>query len=146
VLYENGRITVYCRIDSAGRMVLGGRGPQSDLQGPAGLAYLVSLGERRWPALKGATWTHGWNGQMAMTTDHYPHLHELAPGLTAYLGCNGRGVALTTAMGGELAKRIAGQPNVLPVTPPAPIPFHRFWRLGVAAAVAKGRVLDRLGL
>jgi glycine/D-amino acid oxidase-like deaminating enzyme len=146
VLYENGRVTVYCRIDAAGRMVLGGRGPQRDLGGPDGLKYLVSLGERRWPALRGATWEHGWNGQLAMTPDHYPHFHELAPGVVAYLGCNGRGVALATAMGGALARRLTGKDCVLPPSPPAPMPMHRFWRVGVAAAVVKGRVLDRLGL
>jgi glycine/D-amino acid oxidase-like deaminating enzyme len=146
VLWENGRITVYCRIDAAGRMVLGGRGPQRHLAGPEGLRYLVSLGERRWPALRAATWQHGWNGRLAMTPDHYPHLHELAPGLLAYLGCNGRGVALATAMGGALARRLTGQDCELPLSPPAPIPLHRFWRAGVAAAVIKGRVLDRLGL
>ncbi len=146
VLWENGRVTVYCRIDAAGRMVLGGRGPQRDLGGPGGLKYLVALGERRWPALRGARWEHGWNGQLAMTPDHYPHLHELAPGVLAYLGCNGRGVALATAMGGELARRLAGEDCVLPATPPAPMPLHRFWRVGVAAAVMKGRVMDSLGL
>ena len=55
-------------------------------------------------------------------------------------------MALATVMGGELARRALGEDTVLPVTPPHPIPFHRFWRLGVAAAVAKGRVQDRLGL
>jgi glycine/D-amino acid oxidase-like deaminating enzyme len=146
VLWENGRVTVYCRMDAAGRMVLGGRGPQRDLGGPDGLAYLVALGERRWPALRGAVWEHGWNGRLAITPDHYPHLHALAPGVVAYLGCNGRGVALATVMGGELARHVLGEGSVLPATVPEPMPFHRFWRLGVAAAVAKGRVLDRLGL
>ena len=127
-------------------MVLGGRGPQRDLGGAGGLGYLVSLGEARWPALRGATWQHGWNGRLAMTADHYPHLHTLAPGLVAYLGCNGRGVALATAMGAELARSLCGEATILPPTQPRPVPFHRFWRLGVAAAVAKGRLLDRVGL
>jgi glycine/D-amino acid oxidase-like deaminating enzyme len=146
VLYENGRITVYCRVDAAGRMLLGGRGPQSDLSGPGGLQYLMRLGEERWPGLRGVEWTHGWNGQLAVTLDHYPHLHELAPGLLAYLGCNGRGVALATAMGRELARHVMGEPSVLPVSAPRPMRLHRFWKAGVAAAVIKGRVLDRLGL
>ncbi len=145
-LWENGRVTVYARMDAAGRMVLGGRGPQRDLRaGPEGLRYLVRLGEARWPALRGADWTHAWNGQLAVTPDHYPHLHELAPGLLTYLGCNGRGVALATAMGAELARRLAGEDTALPPSMPKPMRLHRFWRLGVTAAVAKGRALDRLG-
>ena len=83
---------------------------------------------------------------MAVTPDHYPHLHELAPGVLAYLGCNGRGVALATAMGGELARRVLGEETALPASAPAAMRLHRFWRVGVAAAVAKGRVLDPMGL
>ncbi|MGI4954796.1 MAG: NAD(P)/FAD-dependent oxidoreductase [Janthinobacterium lividum] len=147
VLWENGRVTVYARIDAGGRMVLGGRGPQRDLlAGPDALRFLQRLGEQRWPGLRQAAWTHAWNGQLAVTADHYPHVHQLAPGLLTYLGCNGRGVALATVMGGELARRLLAEDAALPLSPPEPIRLHRFWRLGVAAAVAKGRVLDRMGL
>ena len=38
-----------------------------------------------------------------MTTDHFPRLHELAPGLFAGLGYNGRGIAAGTMMGRDLA-------------------------------------------
>lgn len=146
VLWEQGRVTVYCRTDVAGRMLLGGRGLQRNFSGPEGLRYLQRLGEQRWPGLRGAAWTHGWNGQLAVTPDHYPHLHELAPGLLTFLGCNGRGVALATAMGRELAGRLLGEEPALPFSTPAKIPLHPFWKLGVTAAVTKGRVLDRLGL
>jgi glycine/D-amino acid oxidase-like deaminating enzyme len=76
-----------------------------------------------------------------------PHIHEPAPGLTAMLGCNGRGVALMTVLGQRLAARIArgnADELVLPPTPVRPIPFHRFWKLGVALRVAYGGAMDRL--
>ncbi|MXP62884.1 FAD-binding oxidoreductase [Roseomonas sp. M0104] len=148
-VYESGNITVYYRLDQANRLLMGGRGPQRPMQDTGPVQYLLRYAERLWPALKGATWTHGWNGQLAMTQDHYPHLHEPAPGLLAALGYNGRGVAMATAMGGQLARRLLGTPAEaldMPLRPIRPIPFHRFWRLGVAATVAKGRVKDRLGL
>lgn len=66
----------------------------------------MAYAARLWPELGGVTWTHGWNGQLAMTLDHYPHLHEPAPGLLIGLGYNGRGVAMGT-MGRQLARRIA---------------------------------------
>jgi len=44
-----------------------------------------------------------WGGLVAMTGDHLPHLHELAPGLLAGLGYNGRGVAMAIVMGRLLA-------------------------------------------
>ncbi|MDJ0389223.1 FAD-binding oxidoreductase [Roseomonas sp. E05] len=148
-VYESGNITVYYRLDQGNRLLMGGRGPQRPMQDTGPVQYLMRYAERLWPALKGVAWTHGWNGQLAMTRDHYPHLHEPAPGLLTALGYNGRGVAMATAMGGQLARRLLGTPVEeldMPVLPIRPIAFHRFWRLGVMAAVAQGRIRDRLGL
>lgn len=144
--YETGRVTVYYRVDAENRLVLGGRGPMRELSGPEPLRYLIRHAERLWPGLRGTRWTHGWSGQVAITPDHYPHVHEMAPGLFACLGYNGRGVAMATAMGRQLASLLGGEPIDMPVVPLRPIRFHRFWPLGVTAAVLRGRVLDRLGL
>jgi len=108
--------------------------------------FLRTYAEHLWPGLRGVAWTHDWNGQLAITTDHMPHIQEPAPGLTALLGCNGRGVALMTVLGQRLAARIAsGEVGelVLSSTPVRPIPFHRFWKLGMTLRVAYGRVMDR---
>lgn len=149
VLYETGPITVYLRVDRDGRLIIGGRGPQRPIMDAAPVSYLIRYAERLWPAVKGAAWTHGWNGQLAMTRDHYPHIHQPAPGLFACLGYNGRGVALSTAMGGEVARLVLGADPAeiaMPVTPIRPIPLHGFWRLAVMAKVLDGRIRDRLGL
>ncbi len=149
VLYESGNITVYLRIDKDNRLLIGGRGPQRSIGSHKSVEYLIRYAERLWPGLRGVKWTHGWNGQLAMTPDHYPHLHQPAPGLIACVGYNGRGVALSTAMGGEIAKLARGvSPDdiAMPVTPIKPMPFHRFWRLGVQAKVLEGRIKDRLGV
>ncbi|MEO3474296.1 FAD-binding oxidoreductase [Roseomonas sp. CAU 1739] len=148
-LYESGHITVYLRVDQAGRLLIGGRGPQRPIGDHRPVQYLIDYAQKLWPQLRGAAWTHGWNGQLAMTKDHYPHIHEAAPGLWACLGYNGRGVALSTAMGGEIARLATGTPAgdiAMPVTPIRPIPFHGFWRLGVMAKVMEGRIRDRFGL
>ena len=144
--YETGRITVYFRVDQDNRLVLGGRGPLREISGPEPLAGLIHHAERLWPILRGLRWSHGWSGQLAMTTDHYPHVHELAAGLYSCLGYNGRGVAMGTAMGRQMTSLLAGGPFDMPFTPLTPIRFHRFWPVGVKAAVLKGRVLDRLGI
>ncbi len=143
-VYETGRITVYYRVDQANRLVLGGRGPMRELTGPEPLAYLMRHAERLWPGVKGLRWTHGWSGQLAMTMDHYPHVHELAPALFTCLGYNGRGVAMATAMGQQLARHLTGGAFDMPFTPVRPIRFHRFWPLGVKAEVLRGRILDRI--
>jgi glycine/D-amino acid oxidase-like deaminating enzyme len=149
VLYEIGSVTVYYRLDLDGRLLMGGRGVQHDIAGPASVQYLIDYALRLWPALKGVKWTHGWNGQLAITPDHYPHIHEPADGVLVCLGYNGRGVAMSSAMGPELARRTLGGREAdiaMPITGIKPIPFHALWRSGVAARVAYGRIRDALSL
>jgi glycine/D-amino acid oxidase-like deaminating enzyme len=147
VVYESGNITVYFRRDRANRLLMGGRGRQGDIRGPADFVHLVRYAQRLWPELAGHRWTHGWNGQFALTPDFYPRLHSPAPQLLIALGYSGRGVALGTAMGSELAAAATGTPLAelaLPLTPVTPIRFHRFWKIGVAARITLGRLQDRL--
>jgi glycine/D-amino acid oxidase-like deaminating enzyme len=149
VLYEIGSVTVYYRLDLDNRLLMGGRGVQHDIAGPGPIQYLIDYALRLWPALKGVKWTHGWNGQLAITPDHYPHIHEPADGVLVCLGYNGRGVAMSSAMGPELARRTLGGPAAdiaMPVTGIKEMPFHALWRSGVAARVIYGRIRDSLGL
>jgi glycine/D-amino acid oxidase-like deaminating enzyme len=149
VLYESGHITVYYRVDASNRLLMGGRGPMQWIRDPAPVSYLMRYAERLWPALRGIRWTHGWNSRLAMTADHYPHVHELGAGALAYLGCNGRGVALATAMGAQLAKRLIGGEEAqidMPITGLKPIRLHALWPVAVKSVVLTGRIRDRLGL
>lgn len=149
VLYESGHITVYLRVDRDGRLLMGGRGPQHPISTADAISYLAHYARRLWPIIGDVRWEKAWNGQLAMTTDHYPHLHRIEPGLIACLGYNGRGVAMATAMGHEVARLVQGaHPDdiALPLSAVTPIPFHAFWRLGVIAKVLEGRIRDRLDL
>jgi glycine/D-amino acid oxidase-like deaminating enzyme len=149
VLYESGHITVYYRVDAANRLLMGGRGPMQWIRDPSAVAYLMRYAIKLWPALRGISWTHGWNSRLAMTADHYPHVHEPGPGALVYLGCNGRGVALATAMGQQLAKRLIGGETAeidMPITSLRPIRFHALWPVAVKSVVLYGRIRDRLGL
>ncbi|MBR1268127.1 FAD-binding oxidoreductase [Bradyrhizobium sp. AUGA SZCCT0222] len=149
VLYESGHITVYYRIDASNRLLMGGRGPMQWIKDPAPVSYLMRYAERLWLGIRGARWTHGWNSRLAMTPDHYPHVHEPGAGALAYLGCNGRGVALATAMGQQLAKRLIGGEKAeidMPITGLKPIRFHALWPVAVKSVVMTGRIRDRLGL
>lgn len=149
VLYELGSITVYYRLDIGNRLLMGGRSKLHEMGGASGFGYLQRYAERLWPALRGTRWTHGWNGQLGMTPDHYPHLHEPEPDVLIALGYNGRGVAMATAMGGIVARRIGGEPAEtldMPITDIKPIPFHTLWPLAVQGRLAWGRLRDRLGL
>lgn len=148
-VYEMGEITVYYRVDQQGRLLMGGRSVQRDVGRPDDLRYLIDYATRLWPALAGVAWTHGWSGQIAATADHYPHVHEPAEGVLVCLGYNGRGVAMSSAMGPELARRLAEGPTArfdMPVTGIKAIPFHGLWKQAVLARVTYGRIKDALGL
>lgn len=145
VLYELGEITTYYRIDAAGRLLMGGRSVSHDLHGAASFPYLIARARKLWPGLNDVRWTDGWNGQIAMTLDHYPHYHRPAPGLLACLGYNGRGVAMATLMGRNIAEVLQGGAPLFPALSIKPIPLHAFWKLGVIAGIARGRLKDRFG-
>jgi glycine/D-amino acid oxidase-like deaminating enzyme len=147
-LYEIASLTTYYRLDWANRLLIGGRGRQGEIADAAELRHLRRYAERLFPGLAGIRWTHGWSGQLAITADHYPHLHEPADGVVACLGYNGRGVAMASAMGAEIAKRVLDRQAAIdmPITGIREIPFHGLWRAGVALRVLDGRIRDRLGL
>ena len=149
VLYEHESITVYYRLDAAKRLLMGGRSHLRPAEGAAEFGNLTQYARRLWPFLDGIGWTHGWNGQLAITGDAYPHLHEPAPGVIACLGYNGRGIAMATVMGGEIARRIAGTPAAeldMPMSPIRPIPSHALWPVGARARLLYGRVRSALGV
>ena len=148
VLYEAANITVYYRLDRRNRLLMGGRSVQRDAPSFTDGRHLIGYATRLWPQLRDVDWSHIWNGKVAITTDHHIHLHEPAPGVHICLGYNGRGVAMATAMGGVLARRIAGAAAAdlpMPVTGMKPILFHGFAKAGVALRIANGRLRDALG-
>ncbi len=148
VVFESGEITTYYRIDRDGRLLMGGRGPQHRATRRAEYQHLVRMALRLWPALAGVSWTHWWNGQFALTPDFYPRLHMPERNLLIALGYSGRGVALATALGAQLAAACSGaaaEDLALPATRVPKVPFHRLWRLAVNARVAYGRWRDTVG-
>jgi glycine/D-amino acid oxidase-like deaminating enzyme len=146
-LYESGTVTVYYRVDQSQRLLIGGRGPMREIDHPSAIPHLMAYAHRLWPALAGVAWSHAWGGRLAMTQDQYPHIHEPAPGIIACLGYNGRGVALATTMGGQIAKRILESRAEIdmPITNLKTIGLHAFWPLAVRAVIARGRLSDFLG-
>lgn len=101
---------------------------------------------RVFPQVGEVSFDYVWWGYVGGTADRLPHVYEPAPGVLAWTGCNGRGVALATALGQELAKASAGVPVrelAVPVeTRLRRIPGHEFRALGIAWQVAKNRRAD----
>jgi glycine/D-amino acid oxidase-like deaminating enzyme len=121
---------------------------QREVTAPNTLRYLTNYAVRLWPAPQEILWTQGWDGQLAYTPDHYPHIHEPDETVLVCLGYNGRGVAMSSAMGPRLARRIMGGNAAeidMPITTLREMPSHALWRSGVAARIAYGRIRDMLG-
>jgi len=142
---DSRRIIIYYRKSPDGRLVLGGRGRMALPRSAADWAHLENGLKRIFPALSGVPIEARWFGRVAMTADGLPHIHEPEQGLITVVGCQGRGVAMMTAIAQPLVDFLAsGDPNRLPfpVTPIRPIPFHAFRQIGVAATIAWYRMLD----
>lgn len=96
---------------------------------------------RAFPQVGEVSFDYIWHGFIGATLDKLPHLHVLGPGFFAWIGCNGRGVALASAMGPVLAEMVRGadvKEMPIPVTEPKPIPAH-----GLATRLAPLEVLRR---
>ena len=141
------RLVHYFRRDAEGRFVIGERGPFRDIPHESDTHRVIGVARKMYPALASVEFPYRWSGKVAMTTDHMPHFHRLAPGLSAILGFNGRGVAMATTLGQVLAVACLDDtavPTQFPVTPMHPIRMHSLNMVGVAAMIAYYRVLDQI--
>lgn len=135
----------YFRTDASGRFVLGSRGTFAVAPGLKVVRHQYRAVHEIYPQLEGVRFEYHWGGWVAITRDHLPHLHELAPGVLAGLGYNGRGVAMATTMGRLLAQRVLGAPAAqlgFPVTPVRPIRLHALSGLGARATIQYLRMVD----
>ncbi|WP_459203793.1 NAD(P)/FAD-dependent oxidoreductase [Ralstonia pseudosolanacearum] len=141
------RLLLYFRKDAAGRLLMGGRGFFAEPRGPQDFAHLERSLELLFPQLGRLDYEYRWAGRIAITRDFMPHIHEPAPGVTMALGCNGRGIALCTSLGQQIAARLtdSGHAFPYPVSPIVPIPLHGLQRFYIAAGVAWYSLLDKLG-
>ncbi len=143
---DTRRTIIYGRREADGRILFGSIGSIAGGSNNAAFKALFRELDAIFPALRGVKWVHRWGGQIAVTRDHLPHLHEPAPGVLAGLGYNGRGVAMSTVMGRVLAERVLGKPIEalpFPVTPIRRYPLHRFHRIGADMVVWWMRRQDR---
>ena len=128
---DTRRLLAYFRLDPEGRLVLGGRGKFRDSSDPADYAAVRQRLSQLFPQLGEVAWQYFWGGRVALTADHYPHLHRLAPNLYAAFGYNGRGVAMASRLGALVAEWMLGRADdelPVPVQPLRPIPLHALRR------------------
>lgn len=138
------RLLLYFKQDAQGRLLLGGRGPFAEPKAASDWNHLRRSVLGLFPHLAGVEFEYQWSGRVALTQDFMPHLHEPAPGLSILLGYNGRGIAMSSALGRHLAQRLLGkaQQFPFPLSPIRPIPFHGLQRLYLGVGIAWYRLLD----
>jgi glycine/D-amino acid oxidase-like deaminating enzyme len=144
---DTSHLLRYFRLDASGRLVLGTRGTFARVPALRDVQFHYRSVQEIYPQLRGIAFEYHWGGMVAMTRDHLPHLHELAPGLLAGLGYNGRGVAMATVMGRLLARRALGASVMelgFPVTPVLPLPLHALSGAAARAAIQYLRFVDGL--
>lgn len=135
----------FFRWDARGRLVTGG----ALILPFNGAERLKALVGRRlagiFPQMGVPKFDFVWNGRIGMTDDRMPRFHRVADGLWAWVACNGRGVALSTALGSVFADAIEGAAEAdlpVPLTPVRPYPFHSIARLVAPAMLAWYRFKD----
>lgn len=102
--------------------------------------------QRIFPQLAPARFEFIWRGTAALMPDFLPRLATVAEGWYAPIGCNGRGVALSTCLGRKLADYLAdGDADALPipVAAPRPIALHAAARYAPQMLLPLGMLQDR---
>ena len=144
---DTRRVIMYARREPDNRMVFGGHGKLDARGNIGGHEWLVGDIERIYPQLRGVQWRYRWGGRIAVTEDRLPHFHEPRKGLIAGLGYNGRGVAMSHAMGLCLAQRVLGAaPDSLafPTSSLKSIPFRAIQMMAKGSVIEMMRWLDAL--
>ena len=122
----------FFRYDARNRLITGGALAMPFNGHQRIRARIAKRLERIFPQYVEPEIEYSWTGYVGATRDHTPHFHKLGPNGWTWIGCNGRGVALSVALGGELAKAVQGvteQDLAFPLTEIAALPLHKFLRL-----------------
>ncbi|GAB5377295.1 MAG: FAD-dependent oxidoreductase [Acuticoccus sp.] len=135
----------FFRPTADGRLVTGGALMVND-GGENRIAEMVRARlVETFPQLAGIAIDTVWNGYIGMTPDFAPRIVTLGRGAYGWIGCNGRGVALSVALGRELARMVLGEDRAhlaLPFEDPAPIAFHALTRRVAPFMLARYRWRD----
>jgi glycine/D-amino acid oxidase-like deaminating enzyme len=122
----------FARYDARNRLVTGGNVVGLGDRTERLKVMVAERLKRLWPQIGDVKFDYVWNGYVGMTTDFLPRMHRLGPNAYGWTGCNGRGVALSVALGDEFSKVVRGVPEselALPFSEPVPIAAHGLMRL-----------------
>jgi len=136
-----------CRHTADGRLVVGGMAAITHWRAEARLKRTVARRVREvFPQLEHISFEYIWHARAALTPDFLPRIVELGENWLAPLGCNGRGIAMSTSLGWRIAEYLAsGNRQHLPIAPgrQVPIPLHAMARFLPQMLLPFGELQDR---
>lgn len=150
---DTHRELYFARWDARNRLVTGGAAVFPGAGGANLRPAVAQRLKRLWPQIGEVEFDFVWSGYIGMTPDNllkpqvpgFPRVHRLGPNGYAWVGCNGRAVALSVSLGRELAKATQGVPAGelgLPLSEPKAQPFRNIVRKIAPLALPLYRRLD----
>lgn len=150
---DTHRELYFARWDARNRLVTGGAAVFPGAGGANLRPFVAERLKRLWPQLGEVSFDYVWSGYVGMTPDNllrpqvpgFPRIHRLGPDGFAWVGCNGRAVALSISLGRELARATQGTPPDelgLPLSEPSPQPLRGIVRRIAPFALPLYRRLD----
>lgn len=142
---DTQRLLTSFRLTADRRLIMGGAWATAGDEHPGMFSRLHRAAQDRFPDLGLLRWEFGWSGYLALTPDHLPQLVRLRDGRLFGTACNGRGIAMATVTGYEIARLVCGGADSdcpLPLRRLKRSPVFAFRRPGVAVAVVAKRLLD----
>ncbi|WP_323765736.1 FAD-binding oxidoreductase [Marinovum sp.] len=125
-VWDTGQFMFSLRRDASDRLLVGSMGKVMGDK-DHGLSHRFARKQiaRLFPTLGPVDFDEAWHGQIAMTPDHLPRIHELAPNLFTPIGYNGRGITTGTLFGETMAGLLTGMDRAdlpLPMTEMSTVP------------------------
>lgn len=113
---DTHRELYFARWDARNRLVTGGAAVFPGADGINLRKPVADRLRRLWPQIGDVEFDYVWSGYVGMTPDSvlhpevpgFPRIHRLGPNAFAWVGCNGRAVALSISLGRELASATQG--------------------------------------
>ena len=131
-LWDTGKIMFSLRRDDSERLIIGSMGNMMGNQsGGVSHRWAQKKLAHLFPKLGWVDFDEAWQGQIAMTPDHLPHIHKLADNLYSPIGYNGRGITTGTVFGQALADLLTGDSEKK-----LPVPLLTMRRVGSAPVMS----------
>ena len=144
-LWDTGKIMFNIRRDSHDRLLVGSMGKVvGNTDKGLSKRWATKQIKRIFPSIGPVEFQQAWHGQIAMTPDHLPRIHELDENLYTAIGYNGRGITTGTVFGRAMAELLTGTNRAdlpLPMTDMQTVPSAPLYSRLYQAAFTANQVI-----